>query len=327
VIAALVARHYALDVAGCERASGGVGGHAYRITAQDGRRYILKQVDANAMNHPEREPALNAYLAAHGIPVASFVATRRGGYVWRHEGRVCHLQTCVEGAIPAPNAAPEGLMAASAELLGRIHHVLRDYPPLPEGIGSAFWAAMTPERACASYERSLGIARQTDDAEAEEALGERLRIAAGLGDLPFDPQRLSRGNTHGDYVIGQLVCGRGEIRAVIDWTSACVHPLCFEVLRSFVHAEPTCATGAIDAERLLRYVGAYRRYYPLTSDDLAAMPWLYYWQLAVCDYYGQAYGADPAYRPLFMRQAAFATRLLRWLHIHGAALSERLARA
>ena len=38
-------------------------------------------------------------------------------------------------------------MLESAELLGKIHQVLRAYPALPEGIGAAFFANMTPRRA------------------------------------------------------------------------------------------------------------------------------------------------------------------------------------
>ena len=53
----------------------------------------------------------------------------------------------------------ENLLFESAELLGRIHEVLKKYPTkLPEGIGKKFFEFMTPQKAIESYSRSLDIA-------------------------------------------------------------------------------------------------------------------------------------------------------------------------
>lgn len=47
---------------------------------------------------------------------------------------------------------------------------------------------------------------------------------------------------------------------MIDWTTACVHPVIWEIMRSFVYGAPCCADGKIDPQLLERYIAAYCRY-------------------------------------------------------------------
>ena len=49
------------------------------------------------------------------------------------------------------HSASETLLTESAEMLGKIHSVLKDYPKLPEGIGENFFKYMTPQNAIKSY--------------------------------------------------------------------------------------------------------------------------------------------------------------------------------
>ena len=40
---------------------------------------------------------------------------------------------------------------------------------------------------------------------------------------------------------------------------------------------------------------------------------LFFYQIAVCDYYGQYYASTAANRHIYLHQAIFSTKLLRWL--------------
>lgn len=127
----------------------------------------------------------------------------------------------------------------------------------------------------------------------------------------FDLNRLTCRNTHGDYFISQLLCEDGHLSAVIDWTTACIHPVIWELMRSFVYAAPCCADGSIDRSLLARCVHAYCRYGTLNDYDLENLERLYLYQIAVCDYYGQYYASAAANRHIYLQQAQHATHLLR----------------
>lgn len=127
----------------------------------------------------------------------------------------------------------------------------------------------------------------------------------------FDLNQLTCRNTHGDYFISQLLCEDGHLTTVIDWTTACIHPVIWELMRSFVYAAPCCADGSIDRSLLARCVHAYCRYGTLNDYDLKNLERLYLYQIAVCDYYGQYYASAAANRHIYLQPAQHATHLLR----------------
>ena len=279
---------------------------------------MLKFPAGSAINHPEAEPALCAFLRSHGIPACDFVKSRTGKCIAQDSsGRLFTVQRRFPGTTPEWNSAQETLLLETAELLGKIHHVLQKYPELPEGIGAGFFAHMTPQHAVASYRRSLETAIRLGDAAVAADLEWRIDFVAQFPVWQFDLGKLTLCNTHGDYFISQFLCENGHLTAVIDWTSACVHPVIWEIMRSFVYGAPCCADGHINAALLERYVDAYCRYGKLNAYDWENLYRLYFYQIAVCDYYGQYYASAASNRHIYLRQAQHATRLLK--HMPAAA--------
>lgn len=115
----------------------------------------------------------------------------------------------------------------------------------------------------------------------------------------------------GLYFISQFLCEDGRLSSIIDWTTACTHPVIWEIMRSFVYGAPCCARGEIDSQLLERYIAAYCRYGALNDYDRENLYRLYLYQIAVCDYYGQYYASDAANREIFLKQAQLATKLLK----------------
>ena len=306
----LLFRQYGLHVHHARRAPTGAGSDTWFLTCAEGD-YVLKFPACGAIDHPEAEPELCAFLRAHGIPACAFLKNSAGEFLSQDErGRVFTVQRRFPGDTPDWNTASEVLLLESAELLGKIHAVLQAYPPLPEGIGAGFFAHMIPRRALESYRRSLAAALQLGDAESAEELEWRIALMERFPAWRFDLNQLTCRNTHGDYFISQFLCENGHLTAVIDWTATCVHPVIWELMRSFVYAAPCCADGRIDRQLLARYVHAYCRYGTLNGYDLENLERLYLYQIAVCDYYGQYYASTAANRYIYLRQARHATRLL-----------------
>ena len=320
----MLKEQYGLDVLTCKKSALGAGSDTWFAECVQGK-YVVKFPEESAMNHPEQEIALCKHLLKKGIPVSRFLLNRDGSALSRDpQGRLFHVQEFIEGTCYSYNTAPVFLLEQMPCMLGSIHNAFRDYPALPEGIGEGFFHYMTPERVMGSFENSLRIAKEHKDAEVEEELLYRIELLKALSDIAFSLSDLTCANTHGDYGIHQLLCADNRIAAVIDWTTACVHPLVWEIFRSFVYAAPSCKYGCIDSDEMLRYVSAYMQIAPLTPQDLSAMIPLFYRQIAVCDYYGQYYASTAANRSLFLHQARFSTKLLRYLTQNGDKLTQAL---
>lgn len=323
----LLKHQYGLDVLHAEHAAEGAGSDTWFVTCTQGK-YVVKYPAASEINHPEHEPELCQRLLDAGLPVCRFLRNIAGQFLSTDEqGRIFHVQAFVHGTTYALHTAPDWLLAESAALLGRIHTALRNDHSLPIGIGEGFFKHMTPEKARASYLRSLEKARALGDASSAADLAWRIGLMEHLPPFTFDADHLTCQSTHGDYFLSQLICQDEHIAAVIDWTTACVHPVVWEIIRSYVYASPACANGEIDIQEFVRYVDAYRRHALLTPYDLQSMAPLFFRQLAVCDYYAQYFASAAHNRHIYLHQASFSTKLLQWLEQHADALTNALLSA
>ena len=318
---------YGLDSIKIEKSGVGAGSDTYFVSCADGK-YVVKYPAQSQINHPEAEPQLCQYLLAQGIPVCRFLKNKAGAFLTEDEnGRRFHVQRFIPGKMYGLNEAPDWLLAESAQLLGKIHAALRDYPGLPIGIGADFFRYMTPEKALRSYQKSLSIAQSRNDLDIVADLQYRIELMQRFPAYSFDLEQLTCRPTHGDYFISQILCGEGKINAVIDWTTACVHPVVWEIFLSFVYGAPSCKTGQLHTEEFLRYVAQYRRFAPLREYDLQCMAELFYYQIGVCDYYGQYYASTADNRHIYLHQAVFSTKLLRWLEENRKTLTAALLAA
>lgn len=140
------------------------------------------------------------------------------------------------------------MLEKAAELLSDIHEVLRDFEDLPEGIGENFFKYRKPEQVVQSFHNSLQTAAANGDDDNVRDIRDILEIIEHFPDYHFDVSKFTCGNTHGDYMISQMLCGDNSIKGIIDWTTACRHPLIWEVVRSYIFMAPECKDGAIDIE-------------------------------------------------------------------------------
>lgn len=308
----LLKKHYNLDATSIEKSTVGAGSDTYFAACANGK-YVVKFPSVSEINNPESEPKLCEFLLQNGISVCRFIKNAEGEYVTADEnGRIFHVQKFIDGALYDWNTAPDWLLWQSAEVLGKIHTALKNYSGLPVGIGADFFRYMTPENALRSYKSTLETARLNGDGEIENDLLYRIELMKRFPKFSFDLERLTLGATHGDYFISQLICGEDKINAVIDWTTACIHPVVWEIMRSYVYAAPECAKGEININKLSEYFRSYCSFARLNEYDLQNAARLFYYQITVCDYYNQYYTSTAANREIYLRQAVFSTRLMKW---------------
>ena len=320
----LLKSFYGLEVLNIQKSTVGAGSDTYFVTCTDGK-YVVKYPASSEINHPEFEPELCEYLLQKGIPVCRFLRNKYGTFLTNDEtGRQFHVQRFIEGKVYDLNTAPGWLLTESAQMLGKIHAALKDYPGLPTGIGAEFFKFMTPENALKSYRRSREIAERSNDTGIIADLDYRIGLMQRFPTYTFDLKKLTCCATHGDYFISQIICGEQKINAVIDWTTACVHPVIWEIVRSYVYAAPSCKEGMIDIDEFLHYADEYCKFAPLNEYDLLCMAQLFYYQIAACYYYGQYFASTADNRHIYLHQAVFSTKLLQWLERNNEALTAKL---
>lgn len=301
----------------------GASSECYHIVTENGE-YLFKDIEKVFMNHPDKEPLINAVLAQKGIPVSKFYKTWDGKYLVQYLGHTFHLQNFIKGKILKTNTAPEWFMKESAIMLGKIHKALEEYPLLSSGIDENFFKYVNPESAKVSYKKSLNMALKYNDKQNIIDLEYRIKLLDKIASIELDMNKFTYKNTHGDYFISQVLCGEESINAIIDFTSACVHPACWEVIRSYSYADHKCVSGNIDYENLIKYIHSYMKYSKLNDYDIKMMPYLYYYQLAVSDYFSQYYDSTNTNKKVLCHYAHWSTMLCRWFEANIEELSNKL---
>lgn len=140
----------------------------------------------------------------------------------------------------------------------------------------------------------------------------------------FDINKFSCGNTHGDYMISQLIWLGEKINGVIDWTCACRHPYIWEIVRSYVFMAPEARQGELNIEALIRYIVNYMEFGSLNTYDIENAGKLFYYFLAVCNFYGQYYDSISENGHIYLKQAYMSSRLLVWFEKHIDELNDKL---
>lgn len=307
-----------------EPSDNGAGGLTYFVIGQ-GKKYVVKYPSDNEMNHPEVEISVCEALLKKGISSCIFLANKQGKKISTDEnGRKFTVQQFYEGYTYAYNEAPTSLQGKSAKLLAKIHEAIKDMENIPVGIGKEFFMYRRPEMMKETYTRTLKYAIENKDSDIAEHIRSNMRIAESMCEYKFYIERFTCGNSHGDYMISQLIWKDEEINGIIDWTCACQHPYIWKIMRSYVFMTPEVKQGTIDIDGLLKYLQAYLEIGSLNSYDIENAGNLFYYFLAVCNFYDQYYDSISKSRSIYLEQANMASNLLAWFEKHIDELNEKL---
>lgn len=317
-------RLYGFEIERMEISNNGAGSLTYFVESKK-RKYVVKYASDNEMNHPELEPKLCAYLRERGVPASEFVENLQGGIISVDEnGRRFHIQKFIDGVTYSYHEGPDFLLEQAPVLLAEIHETLKDFEELPEGIGAEFFKYRKPKNMIHSFMNSLQIALKNNDMENAEEIREILEILKQFPEYIFDASEFTYGNTHGDYMISQLICDENAIKGVVDWTTACRHPLVWEVVRSYIFMASECKEGRLDIEKFIKYLTNYLQKGRLNTYDIENAGRLFFYFLAVCDFYGQYYQSLSRNRSIYLEQAKLGIKMLKWFNGNISELDGRL---
>lgn len=175
-----------------------------------------------------------------------------------------------------------------------------------------------------AYINTLKRALDNGDTDIADAIRSNIRIVGTMPAYEFDINKFSCGNTHGDYMISQLIWLDDRVNGIIDWTCVCKHPYIWEIVRSYVFMSQEVRQGEINIDALIGYIVKYIEVGSLNSYDIENAGNLFYYFLAVCDFYGQYYDSICKNRYIYLKQADMSSRLLVWFEKHIDELNERL---
>lgn len=320
--------HYGLQMREAERLPLGTA-NCYRVQTEIGPVFLKEFQAGFDRDALAREARLTEHLAACGVPTARFLRTITGGTCFVYEGHSIVLEAYVEGETFDYEDFPPERLSSLARMLGKIHRALAE-EDLPEDMGREWLDSYSPEEAAARYDRLMRLAgERADDPNILEvlcALGYKKELACRAEEHKKYFSGITYGGTHGDYQGCQTVWEGEDIRAVIDFSSARRLPLVWEIMRSFVQSSRTCRQECtVDTDGLCRYVAEYLKESPLTETDLAAMPYVYLFQLARSRYgFNEYLTTHSEDRDSLLRFALWRTEMCRYLEEHGKEIAEKL---
>lgn len=279
----IITANYDLEIQNIKRLDEHFGTEIFLIEASCGQ-YLLKTLPLDREN-TENEGRITEYLHQNGVPVAKFLKTIHGAYISKTTEKQFHIQEFIEGETLAVNTAPDWFLEKSAQMLGKIQRVLKDYPKLPTSFDGDFFQKSTAFGAKQFYTDKLESAVETKDKQLQQEIEEKLKHIERVSTFSFDVSKLTYVNSHGDYYIGQIIVSNRDL-VVIDWTSASFLPACFEVFMSYTYADPLCCNGEICTQKFKKYWNEYLKHssFILNDYDIKMMPYFLYYYLCFCSF-------------------------------------------
>lgn len=315
---------YDIDIDTMEPFENGAGGLTYLVISDD-KKFVVKYPSDNEMNNPDVEIRVCEKLLDKGNPACRFIPNKQGKMISTDEnGRRFTVQHFYEGITYEYNEASVDLQPQSASCLAKIHEAMKDIENIPVGIGADFFAYRKPEYMKDAYAGILQQAIEKNDTDIAMNIRSNMKITEAMPSYNFDIEKFSCGNTHGDYMISQLIWQNEEISGIIDWTCVCRHPYIWEIVRSYVFMAPEIKQGEINIKSLIDYISAYMECGSLNSYDIENAGNLFYYFLAVCNFYEQYYDSISRNRCIYLQQADMASKLLVWFEKHIDELNDKL---
>jgi Ser/Thr protein kinase RdoA (MazF antagonist) len=257
------------------------------LAESESGKYIVKAYNIfDSGSRFEDEGKITELVRNNGISTPKFLKTKNGKYSVRAETEEMqfHVQEFVEGEILQLNTAPEWFLEKSAQTLGKIRSVLKDYEGLPTHFDSGFFSKATTDERKNYFTKLMEEAKNKQ--ESAELIGlfeNRLKHLERISQFNIDADKLTYSASHGWFHIGELIVRNQDI-TVIDWTGVSRKPVSYEIMMSYVFASPECKNGRIDSDRLKRYINNHSKYFALSDYDIQIMPYLYYYAQMICNY-------------------------------------------
>lgn len=245
------------------------------------KKYIFKYFQEKYNQEKiEREISIIKFLNDK-IPTPNYLETLEGNYFTIYNNRVIIMQHYIEGDTKEKNLGSEKEVLDSAKYLGKIVKELEKYNHKYQ-FNVTDWFSLNTNKVIKEHEELLTMLDENDQHRdiIIRDINKKISIIKNLkNDEIKDIANVSIKFTHGDYSVMQFIYENEEIKAILDFVSACDMPIAWEIIRSYSYIDKKCAKGVIDIDNLVKYVQEFNKYVKLNKYDLIYMPYIYLIQL------------------------------------------------
>lgn len=330
IVTCILSQQYGIPFVSMEKLNIG-SANCFRV--YDGNKYyFLKEFQSSfSENAVIQEAKLLEYLSVAGIPTTRFYKNLNNEFVFNYQNHIICLEEYIEGQAYDYNNLPIELLPQVGKMLGRLHQVLKDYP-LPIDMSDKWLTSFSAENMIAQYDALIKIAESKMNDKNSNQIIDDLQYKKQLAIRCEEYKNYYNGvtycSTHGDYQGCQLIFENGEIKAVIDFSSASCLPVTWEIMRSFVQSSNYCKTNAkVDIKAFCEYVQEYLKFSSLTKTDMVAMPYVYLFQLARSKYgYPQYLNSDSEDKEGLLQFAFWRTKMCREVENNAESISNELVK-
>ena len=217
-------------------------GTANCFQVYDGNKcYFLKEFQSDISEEEVvREAKLLDYLSDAEFPVTRFYKTLHNEFVIKYQNHILCLEEYMEGHTYGYNDLPLELLPKVGRMLGKLHQALKDYS-LPFGMSEQWLESISVDSVMEKYDELIQIAESKADADKLPQLIEDFRYKKQLAVRCEEYKKYYNGitycSTHGDYQGCQLICDDEHIKAVVDFSSARVLPVVWEIIQDIDELE------------------------------------------------------------------------------------------
>jgi homoserine kinase type II len=243
-------RGFGLDVASVEALALGSVNSNFRLSTASGARYFARIYEEQGTEGARAELRLLRGLHEQGVPVTLPLTYQDGGDVALLGPKAFSVYEWVDGAHLCNELVTPERAFTLGEALARMHVASPRLGPLPEG---RFGLA-------GIRERLQHIRRDTHQFDDDVAL---LEAKLGHYERARDAQ-LPHGLVHGDLFRDNVLWQGEEIAALLDFESAAVGPLAYDIAVCLL---AWCYTDALRVDCAAALVGGYERVRPLSPSE------------------------------------------------------------
>lgn len=302
--------------------------NCYKIIAENGAFFLKEYQGTFIKRDIEQEISLNEYLLSHSFPTAAFIADTQGNKYNYVCGRYITLQEFIDGDSYAHHDLPDEILLQSAEMLGKLHEILKNYK-LPVEMDRSWTKGFNVSNARAKYDELMMLSEMVEGRAVADRIREDILFRSELLQAvePYGKylKKLTYKSTHGDFSSLQFLCENGEIKAVIDFTSAKKLPVVWEIMRSYMQsATDTKDPFDFNDDKFCEYTHHYMRFSKISKWDLKYMPYVYLYQLARSRYGYKEYMMNAENKEELLKFACWRTDVCRMLLNRADAISKKL---
>lgn len=258
-LAATLARHWDIRVAGCERLVISAGNALAWIDTDAGRLIAKWSIVTQYFPKLARQARLTAWLGERGQPVSAPIPSTSGSPQVEVDGVSIGLQRVVDGTWL--DVADPGQVHRAGAVLAELHSALADYPTEP--------TEPEPLR--------TRIVQWLDETDHESPAAQAA-LREHLAELPSDDD-LPAHLVHNDFRSANILCEYGKVVAVLDFEEIAYDHRVVDVAHGMVMLATRFRNwGPTPPDVQERFLTGYRSVHPLSTSELSWLRALVLWR-------------------------------------------------